>query len=275
MPGNVLSKQGPDAEAVPMHRALARLRFPRRRLLTLALFPAAFTLGLWLMRHPILALWQALLAFWSEKLAPGTLVSLGAVGPAALELRLPAPVLHATAPDGLTWGLTLGTTVLILSLARTLPEHLLPLRYFLRVAGFIQLTSLAFFAIVPEAFPYSLPEYLRSLLEAGLCLLVLLPWMHAAVYYVFDFSWWRKVALTALTLSFLIVAIPLLVMLHAGLLRGGSLLQLPLVYLLFGVWPWIFACIALYGWAMSWPHPPAELAVRRAGEEEAASFPPA
>jgi hypothetical protein len=43
-------------------------------------------------------------------------------------------------------------------------------------------------------------------------------------------------------------------MAHAYLLIKFTLLFLPLLYLIFGVMLIILACVAFYGWAMSWKY---------------------
>jgi hypothetical protein len=82
--------------------------------------------------------------------------------------------------------------------------------------------------------------------------MVIVPWIHALTYGIFAFSIPRKIALTALTLGFVGVAGPFLVMAHVYLIARLSLLVVPVLFFVFGMPLLVFACIGLYGWAMSW-----------------------
>jgi hypothetical protein len=143
--------------------------------------------------------------------------------------------------------------VLAFLAAPVIPERLLPMRYLLRIVVFIQLTALVFFVTVPAAFPYSLPQYIVSSLQTAVWFMLFVPWVHALVYYVFDFSLAQNARLTGLTLLFVASALPFQLMAHGYVLVKGSMLLMPTLYLVFGIWLLIFPCVALYGWAMSWP----------------------
>ena len=82
--------------------------------------------------------------------------------------------------------------------------------------------------------------------------LLVVPWAHALIYYIFDFSLLKKAWLTLLTLLFVVLALPCQIMAHAYLLVCFSLLFLPVLYFVFGALFLVLGCIALYGWAMSW-----------------------
>jgi hypothetical protein len=90
--------------------------------------------------------------------------------------------------------------------------------------------------------------------QSLLWLMLILPWVHALTYGIFAFSTSRKLALTAVTLVFVGIAGPFLLMVHVYLIATLSLLVLPPLYFVFGMPLLILACIALYGWAMSWQH---------------------
>jgi hypothetical protein len=149
-----------------------------------------------------------------------------------------------------------GISGVALAASFLLPERLLPLRYYLRFAVLIQLTAFATFALWPASFPYDLPRYVLSLFHIGSAFLVLLPLLLGFTYFPFDVSWWRKLLLTALCVGHIAVLIPLQVLVHVFLIHHLSLLAMPAMFLLWGILPLLFAFIALYGWAMSWPDLP-------------------
>jgi hypothetical protein len=249
-----VSREGRGGELIPEHRAFRTLTFSRSKLAVVLLLPVAFNAVTWLMLRPITAGWRTFFSFWIERLAIEGKASFIPRGPQVVAIPVPYVELPTRMPDALTWWATLGLTVLALLAAPSIPERWLPVRYLLRVVVFIQLTAVAFFATVPAAFPYSLPQYIVSSLQTAVWFMLVLPWVHALVYYIFDFSLAQKVRLTGLTLLFVATALPFQLMVHAYLLLKGSMLLMPALYLVFGIWLLIFPCVGLYGWAMSWPH---------------------
>lgn len=235
---------------VAEHRSLRRSAVPGH-LPAVVLLPPLFTVGVWLCRDPIARSWAAIFGFWLERLPlPGTVASEPTAGWPGLVL----PVLDAPvrAPTGPIFAAILIATLAVFVGARFIPDRALPLRLFVRFACFIQGTALVFFALAPERFPYTLADQTRNAVRVGFALLLLVPWVHALVFYVFDFTLRAKATLTLITLAFLAVAVPFQVAAQAYLLSQGSLLLLPILYFLFGLPLLILGCIALYGWGMSW-----------------------
>ncbi len=86
----------------------------------------------------------------------------------------------------------------------------------------------------------------------SLYFLFLSPWILGLTYYVFSFSVLRKAALTALVLAYFALAFPMQYLVHALLLQHLSLLAMPLLYLVCGVFLDVMMFVALYSWGMSW-----------------------
>jgi hypothetical protein len=248
----LLSKRGVFGNTIPEHRALLSLSFSLFRIMTIFLLPAAFDIAL---RHSfdvISQVWVMFFRFWFEKLGIPGKVLLTSSEMGWMTITHPVFDMPSSTPDGFTWWAVVATTVFLLMLSLILPQRLMPLTYFIRFAAAIQISALAFFAVMPAEFPYSISSYLENLLISGVWLMFVLPWVHALIYYIFDFSVTKKLGLTLVTLVFIATALPFQVMVHAILLLKFSLLILPLLYILFGLFLLILACIALYGWAMSW-----------------------
>lgn len=233
------------------HRSIRRLPFPRRRYAVVLLLPVFFNLVTMWAGDPISAGWHALFKFWVEKLELPAAVTLNPFSDAIGVSHLPSLTLPSIFPDTRLWWIILVLTVLSVPLSHWLPERFLPVRYFIYFIAFIQITALVFFAMRPQAFPYSSQGYIDTVLATGVVFMFIIPWIHALVYYIFDFSLLRKAWFTSLTLAFIALALPLQTMVHAYLLTEFSLLLAPLLYLVFSVLPLVLACVGLYGWAMS------------------------
>ncbi len=240
--------------SAPHHRAMRRLATSPVRLGTAFVLAGAFNALTWSLRSFIGSGWTELFDFWVRRLELGGDISAGGVGGHWLDAAVPTIEIASRAPDRSDWWVVLLLTSAVLLGTRFLPERLLPIRYFARFICIVQGTALFFFLVAPGAFPYTLAEYSRSMGQSVLWLMMILPWVHALTYGIFAFSTSRKLALTALTLAFVGVAGPFLLMVHVYLIATLSLLVLPVLYFVFGMPLLILACIGLYGWAMSWEH---------------------
>lgn len=239
---------------IAAHRSMRRLTLSPVKIMVMLFLPLAFNAATWWLREPISEGWAAIFKLWITKLGLAGPVTLKAIGPAWLDLALPYLELPSIAPNAITWWVTFIITAILLLFSRFTPDKLLPLRYFIRIVAFIQITALVFFASIPAAFPYALSEYIESSLVIGIGFILIIPWVHALIYYNFDFSFLQKVGFTLLTFIFILITLPFQVMTHAYLLINFSLLFLPLLHFIFGILLLTLACIALYGWAMSWKH---------------------
>jgi hypothetical protein len=237
------------------HRALHRLSFPPSRLAVVVLLPALFNVLTWAALGPVARAWGALLAFAIERLELGGSVALTPTEFGWLSAPLPHVVVETTAPDTLRWVLALALAAAAWIGARFVSDRIAPLRYFLRSAAFVQITAVAYFLAMPAEFPYNVPRYLDGSFQVAVWLVLVVPWVHSLVYYILDFSPLQKAALTAVTLLFVAVAVPLQLGVHTWLLVRGSLVVMPLLFFLFGTWLLMLPCVSIYGWAMSWRRP--------------------
>lgn len=238
------------------HRALAQLRFPRRRWLHVTLLPALWCAALLLAGNAVLRLWAAALN--------GGLLALGLNGVVVIEPLNWAALRHgrlftadvpaaAPSPEQLIVGV-LAAVVLALASVLIAPERA-PLRYVLRALVLCHSASLAFFGLLGGQLPYSLGDHVAAGMTVAWVLMLLVPWLHAGAFHVFGFGLWRKIAITAATLAVLLLLVPLQYLFHIAVIQPYSLLQLPLLYLFGGLMLEVMVFISLYAWAMSWDAP--------------------
>lgn len=248
----------PYANAAPTflhrHRAMARLPHGRTRALKAAALAFAMTGG-WLYGAApwVAVLWAHVFAFWRDALGlPARVVLTRYHG--AFDLTLAIPHLDLSSGDpGLTlWLLTAAAALALFAVSFALPPRFTPAAYYLRAVIFIQATALAYFLLFPGAFPYTLDGYLKGMTATSFFVLSLVPLVLGFTYYLLDFSLPRKIALTLLTMGHLTIFIPLKYTLQACLLHYGSMLFMPVLYLIFGLLLDVLVFIALYGWGMSW-----------------------
>lgn len=235
------------------HRSLATLGFPRIRWLHVTLLPALLSAGVW-------AAGDALVKTWAWFLNRGIeLLGLNGIVRALPTHRLywdsPAIVLvdiPAAAPSGeqLIAGALIAAALLLLSFIVDVER--VPTRYMVRALTLCHSSALVFFGLFSARLPYSLNDHVAASLTMAWMFMLLIPWMHAASFYVFGFGLWRKLALTLLTLAHLVLFVPAQYLFHIAAVQTYSLLQLPLLYLLAGVLLDVVVFISLYAWAMSW-----------------------
>jgi hypothetical protein len=235
------------------HRSMAALRLGWLNIAGALLLPAVASLGLLLLLGEILRGWNAMFAFWLDRVGQG-----GAVAQHVLDLGhymivFGYPGVAAAEPTAAQWWTSLAVCVLLwLGTHALRPDRLLPLIYIVRACLLIQFSALAYFHFFPGQLRYDLPTYLADELTMALIFIFLVPWILGLTYNIFNFSLMRKVALTAIVLGYFLVAFPMQYLLHALALRYLSLLYLPLFYLVFGVFLDVMMFVALYAWGMSW-----------------------
>ena len=238
------------------HRSIWSLRLPKRRLASGLLIALGFTLLLVLAKQQIAAAWGQQLIAWMHALdVPGQFVP--AVAARTDMVSLPVPLIDvrlrdfgmlATAAHGLA-------ALLVWEFSGWLPDGARPLSYLLRFAVLIHAAAIVYFWFWPARFPHPLSSHVAGGLRQAWALMLVTPWLHLCMYYVFPFAVWQRVALTAVTLLFLFVLTPLQYASHAALVYGLGLVMSPLLYLLFGVMVPMLGLVALYGWGMSWHRP--------------------
>jgi hypothetical protein len=252
------SQRALSGRVITPHRALRRLTFAPVRIVGLLVLPVLFDLLVLKALDPVARAWAAFFAFCVEKLELAGSVTLQPVDFGWFVVQLPNVALPSMPPDTVRWVSAVVLSATVWLGARLVPDAIAPLRYFLRSVAFVQLTAVAYFLAMPAEFPYNVALYLDGSSQMAVWLVLVIPWVHALVYYIFDFALWKKAALTALTLAFIAIALPLQMMVHAVILVHGSLLLMPLLFFLFGTWLLLLPCVALYGWAMSWWRPSSE-----------------
>lgn len=252
-----LKARGVRGGIIPAHRAMAGLAITRRTILMAALLGLGSAAAVFASLNPLAELWargfEALVGPLGLPGGVGTRIA-SVLGLATIQT--PYLLAEAGPPSQATWRLVALVAGAVLLLSVVLPQRFTPLRYFLRFAVALQGISLGYFALAPAgSFPYTLESYTGGLLAAGQVVLLLLPVILGFTFYLFDISWTRKLLLTILLIGHLAVLIPLQVAAHAWLISRGSLLLLPVLFLLFGILVQVMVFVAFYGWGMSWPPP--------------------
>ena len=235
------------------HRAFARLDRRARTLAEAAALAVGVT-ALWVWALPSVSrLWaRAFVALAGALDLPAeTVLRVHQVG--GVEVGVPYWDLPAALPE--THHLVLAGVGVVVLFVTTLfmTESWRPAAYLTRAALLVKVAAIGHFAVWPERFSYTLPDYLHSMVATGLAITVATPLVLGLTYYVQDLKLWQKAAFTAVALGYSVVLVPLQYALHGIVLSAGSLLWMPVVYLFLGVPLHVFALVSLYAWAMSWP----------------------
>lgn len=249
----LLRHRGFSGGLITKHRALLTLPLKPAEG-WMAMFLAGLLLAGWLMllRWVNIA-WTLGTLYWSDVLFGGVAVKHEGYSIGSL-LRIEVPYLDLTAgvPDGGAWWMALLLTTLTVLISFIIPRRHMPVIYLLRALAFIQTCSLAYFAINPASFPYTVSDYQSGMLMAGLFVISLVPVLLGATYYIFDFGLPKKLFLTVITMFYLSVLIPMQYLVHVYLIQQYSMLFMPVLFFFFGLPLDIFVFIAFYAWGMSW-----------------------
>lgn len=214
---------------------------------------------LWSLALPgVTRFWAYILRFWAPRL--GFDAALAAVEYDFLWVRFDLPYLSAKDTFPSVNGLVLTALLLALALLLSIkmPAQLLPLTYLIRAAILVQATGVIYFFLKPDGFPHNATDYGVSLLKGSLALLTLVPVILALTYYILNFDAKRKIALTVVMFSHLIVFVPHHYLVTLYLLNKLSLAVLPVLYPFFGLLLDVTVFIGLYSWGMSWKSRPIE-----------------
>jgi hypothetical protein len=235
------------------HRALLTSRWGGDKLLVAAGMSIVLFLGYLFAMKWVSLLWAEMLSFWSEVLGMQSYVTMvhyrfGDV------FSFSTPYLHFRSPVPDYVDLLVGAVITFIIFVATffLPKRHLPLIYFLRVVVFFHACAQLFFTFVPLSFPYGAAGYVHGLLIAGLALIAVVPVVLAFTYYIFDFTFVKKLGLTLIIMAHFIIMIPLQFAAHAFVLYHTSLLMLPLLFFIFGLPLNVMIFIAFYSWGASW-----------------------
>lgn len=167
-------------------------------------------------------------------------------------IYVPYLKIGAATPTNAEWAIGLIIAALVLLISFFLPDRFIPFAYLLRALVFIQTISIVYFLFFSNYFPYSLASYQAVMMLAGLIFIGLVPIIYGLIYYIFDETLVKKLWLTTLTMSHLLLLIPVQYFAHAYLIHQFSLMYMPILFLMFGLMIDVFILIAFYSWGMSW-----------------------
>jgi hypothetical protein len=235
------------------HRALLHIKLERLRWMQPLFLPPVIFLILLALLAPIGRLWYSTLEFWAQKLElPGQLRTESRwIGDFHI-YDLPYLDVPSAIPDSVQLVSCLLFVLTVMLLSYLLLRRSLPMAYIVWAYCFIQIASITFFYFRPTTFPYTIANHLRGGLEMNVALLLTIPWLLGPTYYTFEFTLLKKLGATVLMIIHLVLFSPLQYMAHAKLIHDLTLVAMPLLYIMFGLFANIFCFIALYGWAMSW-----------------------
>jgi len=241
-----------DETTIRKHRAMYQLRLNRGELLIAVMLPMIFNLLLLLLIDPLIEFWRAMLEFWVERLDFGAQVTMRSFDLGYFDLWVPTVAMQGQLPSPEIWWGTAAACMLIFVASYLIrPDRYLPAVYLLRALVLLQTTALLYFAFIPASFPHVLEDYVASNLFVGIMLLMLIPWILGITFYLFDFPLIKKVTLTLLIFALFIVVLPMQYLLHVNLIAYGSLLFMPVLYLVFGLFIDVMAFVALYAYGMT------------------------
>ncbi len=228
------------------------LEISRWLFVDLLVLPAMFALAVFVLLDPLLEQWRHVLEILRVPLGLPGLVATRVVelGPISVPIPFYTAEAHWPQARDLFTGWVVVAALAIPGML--LRGRFLPLGYFLRALAVIQLTAQFWFSFAAPPFTYALSQYVAGLLICGVVILLLSPILVAFTYFIFDFPLWQKLLLATMLLVHLAVFLPLQAVVHAYVVYRGSLLAMPMLFLVFGVLLDVFVYVALYGWGMSW-----------------------
>ncbi len=248
-----LRQQGVQGGRIAPHRSMIGLRASPSLAIDLLVLPAILLVTVWVLLDRLMDAWRWIMESLREPLALGD-----SIGTTIIELlpsvAVAVPVYLTEASWPTNGQLVAGwiITAVVALLGAALSGKYTPLGYLLRALAMLHLASQVWFTLAEPPFPYALSVYSTGLLVTGVIILLLAPFLVGATYFVFDFPLHKKFALAGLLLGHLAVLFPLQATVHVWIIKNGSMLAMPILFLVFGVLLDIFVYVALYGWAMSW-----------------------
>ena len=243
---------GNQGGPIAPHRAIATVRLTRGDVAIAALLTLALT-ALYIASLPAVgALWTGIFRWLAGPLDLGGVARRAGTVVSAVSVSVPYFTARAGAPSWTLWWLTLVATAGVTIGSLFLRARYLPLAYALRFVAAIQASALLFFALARDRFPYDLAVYVSGMMLIGASVIGLVPLILGLTFYVIDVRWSQKVALTAIVMGHLLLFIPLQYALQSYVVAHGSLLFLPVSFIVFGILPEVMILVAFYGWGMSW-----------------------
>ena len=235
-----------------MHRGMIRFRITKTDLAHAVMLTVGLSL-LWIRSLPLVGrFWFAMFSYWVRILkleAPVYMMPQHWSG--WISLSLPFVGVQAGTISPLLWIVTLFVTLGIFVATYWFKEDHAPWAYILRALVLIQGSALVYFSFASARFPHDIPTYTMGMLSFGVILIGMIPIVLAFTFYLFDFSLWKKLAISLLAMVHLTLFFPLQYILHVYILHH-SILFMPLLYFAFGPFLDVLIFICLYSWAMSW-----------------------
>jgi hypothetical protein len=245
-------KIGAHGTPIVMHRALRSMAMEPGAILSLIFFPTIFAMIIWSAAPLITAWWGELFEFWIDALKLEGSVSTRVASFFGTQTTFFYPDLPASPPthSALWWNLIISVCMLLFS--GRITRNFLPLAYLLRAVLIIQISSSVFFFVSSDTSTLNASNYAADMTVFSLYFISIIPLLFALIYYVFNFSVWRKFLVTSLAIGYFVIALPMQYMMHSWIISVYSLLFLPVLYLLFGALLDTLILVACYAWAMSW-----------------------
>lgn len=244
--------RGHRGGVIAMHRALGHFHLgPMNLLVAVALF-CSFSL-LWVLLLPrVCDLWRMVFVLALHDLPLTARLEVIQRHYGFLKVEIPCIRMAAILPGFQTWLINCVVTAGLFAGTYLLPKHLVPAIYLSRALLLIHATACIYFAIWPSQFPHTPDSYLQGLILSSIAIVTVVPLVLALTYYIFDFGIWPKAALTFLTMSYLVLFIPVQVLFQAMFLQK-TVLYMPILYIIFGMPADVLLIVAFYSWGMTWP----------------------
>lgn len=241
-----------QGKIIPLHHAFLTVNMNRFSRNTAIIMPAIFLLIIWLFLPSVMQIWSDVFAFWMSRIYEGGTVAHETVRLLGRELSMPFPLLVAEKPSEHLVYTNLIVCAIAFLLSFLVPARIAPINYLLRAVILIQASASLDRIISPDYFPYTMQIYMVDALTLSIYLIFLLPLVLGFVYYIFDFGLLRKIILTVMMLAYYFLTIPCQYMLHAYIVHEGTLLFLPIMYLMFGTLLNVLMFVSIYSFGMSW-----------------------
>lgn len=253
-----LRYRGHRGGEIRMHRGLIRFRVRGVNLFHAALLSVGVTM-LWVRFLPAVCnFWYFLFKYLTAALDIEATVSMVPQNLSKfIHLSLPFVSVQPGRISPLTWTLTLFLTLAAFAASYALGDEQAPWAYILRALVFVQASALVYFAVASAHFPHDIATYTEGMLTFGIILIGMIPLALAFTYYLFDFAFWKKLAVTVLLMAHLTLFFPLQYALQVCILHH-SMLFMPLLYFAFGPFLDVLIFVCFYSWAMSWASSPTQ-----------------
>ena len=251
MPQMLLRYGNAKGSIIPMHHAFKTLHLGSVSRMSAVVLPVFFSAFLWLFLPSIMNLWDHIFFFWMQNIY-GSGVGYAPVNILGQDLSIPYPLLDADAPSEIFVHRNLAVCIVAFFITLLISKRLAPFTYFTRAILLIQASASIDRMVSADFFPYTLKGYIVDAMIECTYMLFLIPILLGAVYYIFDFAPWKKILLTLMILGYFFITIPCQYMLHAYIIHEGTLLFLPLMYMMFGTLIDVLMFISLYSFGMSW-----------------------